>query len=132
MSKKKKPGVRATVTDNGSCVPQSTAHSFRRRMEMPPQSLAKMKEVLAQGLPMKIALDVTSKIYAPLVGGKKAPGDGEIIIDEQAIQPPDQGGDIPEEQAPALTSPGVGCELTGVTVEIYAVAVFQPKYSNSP
>lgn len=145
MSKKKKSSARAALAsaivrgNDVKLVPQSTAHTIRRVLEVPPAHLAKMKECLAQGMPMKIALDVTSKLYAVPNGESRRALDGglddeEIIIDEQPIEPPDDGGEIPEEEeeeAPELAFARSGPEIKSISIEIYAVAVFRPKYTNT-
>jgi hypothetical protein len=72
MPKKKKSTVKKAADDLGR-LPEATAHTFRREMELPHEAIEKFREVLAEGLPVKISLDVTSKIFAPLVENKKSP-----------------------------------------------------------
>jgi hypothetical protein len=135
MPKKKKPTrtkAALAVTQNGPVLPQSMAHTFQRELVLPPANLAKMNELLAQGLPIKISLDVKSKLFTPVVGGGM--GDDEIIIDDQDLQPPDPGEDIPEEeQNPEAIRSGAATAqyLTGVTIQVFSVAVFRPQYSST-
>jgi hypothetical protein len=88
---------------------------------------------------------VTSKIFAPLVENKKIAevkvGDGDVIIDESNLQPPDPGepipdGDVPPELEGTALDARVGTppawKLVGAKVEVYAVAVFRPRYANGP
>lgn len=84
--------------------PQATAHILERKIELTPEQTDKLQAALDGKLPLKMKLDVKTKLWAiddvpPEMKMAVASGgdDDEEIIDE-TFEPDDDGVDIPEDE----------------------------------
>jgi hypothetical protein len=129
MAQKNKTAAPTTVVR-----PEPTARIITRTLEFNQDALDRLNAALDQKKPLKLAVNVGSKVFVPLfrTRGKL---DGEIIVEDPEVEPPDTGEEIPEDEEPELEitlPPGSrGRKVTSATIELYAVAVFRPQFKKA-
>jgi hypothetical protein len=129
MAQKNNTAAPATVVR-----PEPTARIITRTLEFNQDALDRLNAALGKKKPLKIAVNVGSKVFVPVFSGR-GKLEGEIIIEDPTVEPPDSGEEIPEEEGPEFEIPlppgSGGRKVTSATIELYAVAVFRPQFKKA-